>query len=121
MISPRWNSDDLSTARTLLAVERTFNAWIKTALALLAGGLGLVTLMRDHLTGNHGFLIFGSAIILILLAFVVTAWSTTQLFRRIQGLELPAAAYGGRKLALVASAGVLLVCVTSLVCLGLLK
>ena len=112
---------DLAVTRTLLAVERTFNAWIKTALGFLAGGLGLVTLMGEHLAGIHGILIVGASVILMLLAILITAWSTAHFRRRMRSLGQPAPGQGAGRLAIVVTGGVLVVCAIALLCLWLLK
>ncbi|MGM0658011.1 MAG: DUF202 domain-containing protein, partial [Pseudomonadota bacterium] len=41
---------DLAYARTVPAVERTYNSWVKTAIGFLAGGLALTKLMEAELT-----------------------------------------------------------------------
>ena len=50
--SPRWLKDPTTVGsdpdyRFTLANERTFLAWIRTALALAAGGLGALTILDD--------------------------------------------------------------------------
>ncbi len=39
------NSELLAEERTLLAAERTFSAWLRTALAAMAGGLAILRLI----------------------------------------------------------------------------
>jgi putative membrane protein len=39
------NKDALAQERTLLAAERTFSAWVRTALAAMAGGLAILRLI----------------------------------------------------------------------------
>lgn len=58
--------------RFSLANERTFLAWVRTALALLAGGVGLEAL---HIPAQAGFRFPASAILLILgVLAVVQGW-----------------------------------------------
>lgn len=63
----------LAEERTLLAAERTFSAWLRTALAAMAGGIAIVRLIVfkteshrviAHLTGQ--ILIFWGCMIIIL-------------------------------------------------------
>lgn len=63
--------------RFTLANERTFLAWVRTALALAAGGLGVVSLLPDFV----GSEILG--ILLLALSFVTAASS----YRRWVGNE----------------------------------
>ncbi|CAN5313727.1 DUF202 domain-containing protein [soil metagenome] len=58
--------------RFSLANERTFLAWIRTALALLAGGVGLEAL---HIPAHTGFRVSASAVLLFLgILAVVQGW-----------------------------------------------
>lgn len=43
----------LSQERTLLAAERTFSAWLRTALAAMAGGLAIVRLIVFKTEGHR--------------------------------------------------------------------
>ena len=45
-MSPEWNGEGIDP-RFTLANERTFLAWNRTALALIAGGLGIAELLRN--------------------------------------------------------------------------
>jgi putative membrane protein len=45
MKSHEINTNLLAEERTLLAAERTFSAWLRTALAAMAGGLAIVRLI----------------------------------------------------------------------------
>lgn len=63
----------LAEERTLLAAERTFSAWIRTALAAMAGGLAIIRLIAfkteshrvmAHLTGQ--MLIFWGCVLIVL-------------------------------------------------------
>jgi putative membrane protein len=59
-------------ARFSLANERTFLAWIRTALALLAGGVGLEAL---HIPQQAGFRVAAAGVLLLLgLLAVVQSW-----------------------------------------------
>lgn len=73
--------------RFTLANERTFLAWIRTALALVAGGVGVLHLLPEQ----PGSEILG--LVVLALAFVVAASSYRRWFRTEQairqGLPLP--------------------------------
>jgi len=52
-MQPEDNREELAKERTLLAAERTFSAWMRTALAGIGGGLAvarLVTALSDFVT-----------------------------------------------------------------------
>ncbi|MGF1596891.1 MAG: YidH family protein [Acidimicrobiales bacterium] len=68
---PRRSGDE-PDYRFTLANERTFLAWIRTALALTAGGLGVITLLPDF---------FGSEILGIMLLALSVATAATS-YRR---------------------------------------
>lgn len=71
--------------RFTLANERTFLAWIRTALALAAGGLAAVTILDDF-TGEEGL-----GIGLLVLAFLTaaTAYRRWALNERAMRLDQP--------------------------------
>lgn len=59
------NSTTLAEERTVLALERTFSAWIRTALAAMAGGLAILRLLSFK-TDTHRIIahIIGEILIL---------------------------------------------------------
>ncbi|MBD3778298.1 MULTISPECIES: DUF202 domain-containing protein [unclassified Cellulomonas] len=93
--------------RFSLANERTFLAWVRTALALLAGGVALEALdlpVEPHLR-------LAAAVLLILLGIAAPAqawagWARTERALR-ERQPLPAPAFSGPLAAGVALAGVL--------------
>ncbi len=77
--------------RFSLANERTFLAWIRTALALMAGGVALVAVVPDF---GPGWLQHAAGLLLLLLAISVALlayrrWRQTELALRT-GRSLPA-------------------------------
>ncbi len=68
--------DTLSEERTLLAAERTFSAWLRTALAAIAGGVAILRLIsfktETHRIVAHiiGELLILWGILLIVLASI---------------------------------------------------
>jgi putative membrane protein len=74
--------------RFSLANERTFLAWIRTALALLAGGIAVVQIVPSF---SFGWARHVLGIALILLAIVIAATSYARWERRERAIRLGAA------------------------------
>lgn len=110
---------DLALARTVLAVERTFNAWIKTAIAFLAGGLGLVKLLGDQLVQPHGTFILLASALLVVLAMLIAGFAVHRYQRRMHRLGRDAAGWPMYMIVLI-GLGLLGVCAVSLVSLWML-
>lgn len=71
--------------RFSLANERTFLAWIRTSLGLLAGGIGVVQLVpRLGVPGGR----IALAVLLIVLAFLASASSYTRWERNERAIRL---------------------------------
>jgi putative membrane protein len=97
--------------RFTLANERTFLAWIRTALSLLAGGVAVVQLVPD-LAPHAQRLVLGLALVALALTLSATAyrrWYQVERAMRL-GRALPFSA-----LPLVLSAGLVIVIVVSVV------
>ncbi len=71
--------------RFTLANERTFLAWIRTALALAAGGLGAVTILDDF-TGEE---FLGIGLLALSFATAATAYRRWALNERAMRLDEP--------------------------------
>lgn len=71
--------------RFTLANERTFLAWIRTALALSAGGLGAVTILDDY--SGEEFL--GVGLLALSFAMAATAYRRWALNERAMRLDAP--------------------------------
>lgn len=71
--------------RFTLANERTFLAWIRTALALAAGGLGAVTILDDF-TGEE---FLGIGLLALSFATAATAYRRWALNERAMRLDQP--------------------------------
>jgi putative membrane protein len=70
--------------RFTLANERTVLAWIRTALALAAGGLGAVSLLRDELAGAEALGIALLALSFLTAATAYRRWALAETSMRLQ-------------------------------------
>lgn len=117
---PAEKRTDLALSRTVLTVERAYNSWIKTAIGFLAGGLGLAKLMSQQLTGMHGAAILASAVLLVIVAGVVSAYATHRYRQRMDQLGEHALGRWPLRVILFISSSFTIVCVVGLICLFLL-
>jgi putative membrane protein len=97
--------------RFSLANERTFLAWIRTALALLAGGIGLLQLASD--VGSRAERL-APALVLILLGTALAAMSHRRWFNAERAMRLRKTLPGTAQIPLLAY-GIALVAVGTLV------
>jgi len=111
---------DLALARTVLAVERTFNAWIKTGIGFLAGGLGLAKLMSEDLDQPHGLLILGASALLITVAVTIAGYATHRYQSRMRSLHGKTLKHWPKQVIVFIGASFILVCAVSMVCLWML-
>lgn len=84
------DNNALALDRTVLANERTFQAWIRTGLSALAAGLGVAKFLQDSLPI---WMLLVIAIILILLsvaAFLQASWRYSHLHIRMAELDVDA-------------------------------
>ncbi len=75
--------DLLSLERTLLAAERTFGSWIRTALSAMAGGLAMLRLIHFK-TPTHVVIAHLIGQILIIWGFCVIVLSAIDYKRKLQ-------------------------------------
>jgi len=111
---------DLAFARTVLAVERTYNSWVKTAIGFLAGGLGLTKLMEPELNSLHGAMILGGSTLLGIVAIAITAVATLRYRSRMNDLGRQALGRWPFRVIVFISSSFILICVIGLVCLFML-
>lgn len=107
---PVYGHGDEPDVRFSLANERTFLAWLRTALALLAGGVGLETLGL----GMHPAFRLAASLVLILagIATPIQAWIGWMRTERALRLNspLPSPALAGPLGVVIVLVGVLVLC-----------
>ena len=84
------NTNRLALDRTVLANERTYQAWLRTGLAALASGLGVAKFLQGSMPL---WMLLTVAITLILLsaaAFMQAAWRYSHLHLRMAHLDIDA-------------------------------
>lgn len=84
------DNNALALDRTVLANERTFQAWIRTGLSALAAGLGVAKFLQDTMPV---WMLLAIAIVLILLsiaAFLQASWRYRHLHVRMADLDVDA-------------------------------
>lgn len=94
--------------RFSLANERTFLAWIRTALALAAGGLGALTVLDDY----RGEELLGIGLLILSFATASTAYRRWSLNERAMRLDQP---LPPSRLPLIMAVGVAVVAVVAAV------
>lgn len=79
---------ELSKQRTVLAHERTFNAWLRTGIASVVAGLGIPRLLR--FIGSHSLLrIIGSIFVIIgAIMFVIGLWRYYRGYKEINSQNM---------------------------------
>jgi len=80
----------LSLDRTVLANERTFQAWIRTGLSALAAGLGVAKFLQDTMPLWMLITIAVTLILLSIAAFLQASWRYTHLHVRMSDLDVDA-------------------------------
>ena len=62
--------DHLAANRTALANERTFLAYVRTSIALAAGGFGLIKFIKDLTYNLLGWILVGLGIIVLIIGII---------------------------------------------------
>jgi putative membrane protein len=94
--------------RFTLANERTFLAWIRTALALAAGGLGAITILDDF-TGDE---VLGVGLLALSFLTAATAYRRWALNEQAMRLDQP---LPGSRLPMLMATGVAVIAVVATV------
>jgi putative membrane protein len=68
------DNNKLALDRTILANERTYQAWIRTGLTIFATGLGAAKFLKGEMSSWLLMLIVSILLILSALAFLQAAW-----------------------------------------------
>lgn len=82
-------SNSLAQERTVLAAERTYSAWLRTAIAAMAGGVAILRLISFK-TDLHRIIAHAIGEILILWGFVVVLLASIdykKLQRKLHGAQ----------------------------------
>ncbi|WP_456389946.1 YidH family protein [Profundibacter sp.] len=90
MKNPHPDDNALALDRTVLANERTFQAWIRTGLSALAAGLGIAKFLQDTMPQLMLLALATAMILLSILAFLQASWRYTHLHIRMVNLEVDA-------------------------------
>ncbi|MDX1644329.1 MAG: DUF202 domain-containing protein [Thermoanaerobaculia bacterium] len=108
---------ELALSRTVLAAERTFTAWVKTAIGFLAGGLGLARLMQAELEGPHGLLILGASFLMVVVAMVIAVHAMQRYRQRTGELGSQALGRWSPRVVVFIGASLVVVGIAALICL----
>ncbi len=84
------DNNALALDRTVLANERTFQAWIRTGLSALAAGLGIAKFLQDAMPLWMLMIIAVVLILLSVAAFIQASWRYTHLHIRMAKLDVDA-------------------------------
>ena len=111
---------NLAYARTVLAVERTYNTWIRTAIGFLAGGLALTKLMEHELDSLHGAIILAGSTLLAAVAITITVSATLRYRSRMNELGRQALGRWPFRVIVFISSSFVVICLIGLICLYML-
>ena len=84
------DNNDLAIDRTILANERTYQAWVRTGLSSLAAGLGVAKFLQDFMLPWLLLILATFLIVFSIIAFLLAAWRYTHLHIRLVHLEVDA-------------------------------
>ncbi len=84
------DANSMALDRTVLANERTFQAWIRTGLAALVSGLGVAKFLQNMMPLSVLLIVVTILILFSTLAFLLSAWRYSHLHLRIVHLDIVA-------------------------------
>lgn len=82
------NNNALALDRTVLANERTYQAWLRTGLSFFAAGLGTSRFMKDEMSVTLVLVIACSLLLLSAAAFLQAAWRYQAMHLHISHLDI---------------------------------
>ncbi len=88
--SSKPDANSMALDRTVLANERTFQAWIRTGLAALVSGLGVAKFLQGTMPQAVLLTVVSILILFSTLAFLLSAWRYSHLHLRIMHLDIDA-------------------------------
>ena len=80
----------LAVDQTVLANERTWLSWLRTGLALLAGGLAVARFMKTALPDVTALLVSSLLVVLSIAVFLLAAWRYGSIHLRMAQLDIDA-------------------------------
>ena len=82
------DANSMALDRTILANERTFQAWLRTGLAALVSGLGVAKFLQDMMPLTVLLIVVSILILFSTLAFILAAWRYSHLHLRVVHLDI---------------------------------
>ena len=82
------NNNALALDRTVLANERTYQAWIRTGLSIFVTGLGVAKFLKGEMPITVLMLIVFLFLVLSALAFLQAAWRYSHLNIKFSALDV---------------------------------
>jgi len=92
------DQDTLSIDRTMLANERTYQAWLRTGLASAAAGLAIFKLMSDSMPLWILLIVASVLLIFSALFFMLAAWRYSHIHLKTAHLDIESLSPGYAKL-----------------------
>jgi len=82
------DNNKLALDRTILANDRTYQAWIRTGLALFASGLGTVKFLKEEMSLWILLVIASVLLLLSTLAFLQAGWRYSHVNIKFSSLDI---------------------------------
>ena len=82
------DNNKLALDRTALANDRTYQAWIRTGLALFASGLGAAKFLKEEMSLWILLIIASLLLILSALAFLQAGWRYSHMHIKLTSLDI---------------------------------
>jgi len=82
------SNNKLALDRTVLANDRTYQAWIRTGLALFASGLGTAKFLKEEMSLWIILVIASALLLLSALAFLQAGWRYSHINIKFSSLDI---------------------------------